>query len=162
MPSILLVCTANQCRSPMAMALLRKRLGDLNLEEAWVVDSAGTWGMSDMSATEFAIETIAERGLDLLGHRSQQVTEALLEGYDLVLTMTQDHQEAIQTEFPQHAGKIWLLSEMVREQFDIQDPIGMPLEAYRETADLLDRILEDGIDRILELARSNATDKAKG
>jgi protein-tyrosine-phosphatase len=160
MPSIVLVCTANQCRSPMAMALLRKRLGDLDLEEAWVVDSAGTWGFDEFPATDNAILAMQERGLELEDHRSRQVTEEMLRDYDLVLTMTRDHQEAMHTEFPHYAERVFLLSEMVGERFDIPDPIGMLLEAYRETADLLDQILCDGMDRILELARSNAADEA--
>ena len=152
MPSILIVCTANQCRSPMAMALLRHRLGELDLGEEWVVDSAGTWGFEDVPATETAVKAMQELGLNLEDHRSRGVTDEILEASDLVLTMTRDHQEGIQTEFPHHADKVYMLSEMVGEQVDILDPVGSPLEAYRETAANIDRILEDSLDRILELA----------
>ena len=48
-----------------------------------------------------------------------------------------------------------MLSEMLGERFDILDPVGSPLESYRETAANIDRILEGGLDRILELTRAN-------
>jgi protein-tyrosine phosphatase len=140
----------------MAMALLRNRLSDMDLQDSWVVDSAGTWGMEGYPATDHAIQTVAERGLDLNSHLSRRVTEGILQKHDLVLTMTQDHQEGIQTEFPHHAVKVYMLSEIIGERFDIQDPVGRPLEAYRATVEKLDRILEEGMDRIIEIARSNA------
>jgi len=155
MPSILIVCTANQCRSPMGMALLRHRITELGLEEEWVIDSAGTWGGDGIPATYTAVGAMEERGLDLVEHRSRRITEQMLRGYDLVLTMTRDHQEGIQVEFPAYRDKVFMLSEMMGERFDIADPIGSPLEAYRETASVLDRIFEVSLDRILEIARSN-------
>jgi protein-tyrosine-phosphatase len=155
MPSLLIVCTANQCRSPMGMVLLRRRIQELGLEEEWNVDSAGTWGFDGAPATITAVEAMRERGLDLEDHQSRKITGDLLETYDLVLTMTRDHQEGIQTEFPQVAEKVYMLSEMLDEHFDIVDPVGSPLESYRETADQIDRIFESGMDRILELARAN-------
>jgi protein-tyrosine phosphatase len=159
MPSILLVCTANQCRSPMAMALLRKRLADLDLGDKWEVNSAGTWGLEGVPATENAIRAMQERGLELTDHHSRKVTEALLSSYDLVLTMESFHKEAIQIEFPNHASKVYMLSEMIEETWDVKDPVGHSLEDYRATADLIDRTLQEGMERILEQARVNAKDR---
>ena len=157
MPSILIICTANQCRSPMAMALLRKRLEDLDLEGEWVVDSAGTWGFDGIPATDNAIQAMQERGLDLGQHLSRKVNEGLLSSYDLVLTMESFHKEALQVEFPEFAEKVYMLSEMIGEEWDIKDPVGQPLDDYLDTAELIDRTLEQGMERILELARSNAS-----
>ena len=153
MPSILIVCTANQCRSPMGMVLLRHRIQKLKIDDEWTVDSAATWGFDGAPATVTAVDAMKERGLDLQDHRSRKITEEMLAEYDLVLTMTQDHQEGIQTEFPGYADKVYRLSEMLGERFDIVDPVGSPLESYRETADDIDRIFEESMDRILEVAR---------
>jgi protein-tyrosine-phosphatase len=139
----------------MAMALLRKRIADLGLEEEWVIDSAATWGYEGAPATPSAIEAMHEHGLDIEAHRSRRISEEILQGVDLVLTMTWDHQEGIQVDFPQYQDKVFMLSEMMRERFDIADPIGSPLEAYRETAEHIDRIFEISMDRILEIARMN-------
>jgi protein-tyrosine-phosphatase len=102
------------------------------------------------------VEAMEQRGLDLHAHRSRRITEEILQESDLVLTMTQDHKEGIQMEFPLYADRVYMLSEMLGEDFDILDPVGQPLEAYRETAANLDQIFEDGIDRIIELARSGS------
>ncbi len=158
MPSILFVCTANQCRSPMAMVLMRKRLQDRDLKEEWKVGSAGTWGIGGAAATLTAQEAMEERGLSLVDHRSQSVSREVLEEYDLILTMESNHKEGIQIEFPDLAHKVYLLSEMVSGWWDIEDPVGDPIDSYRSTATAVDEILDEGFDRILELANSNIVD----
>jgi tRNA threonylcarbamoyl adenosine modification protein (Sua5/YciO/YrdC/YwlC family) len=73
-----LVCTGNTCRSPMAEALLRKRLADKlrcaasELEDRGaIVVSAGTSATPGGRAAEEAIAIMHERGLDLTAHESQ-------------------------------------------------------------------------------------------
>lgn len=155
MPSILFVCTANQCRSPMAMALMRKRLKDPGLLN-WTIDSAGTWATDGIEATENAILTVQEMGLDITPHRSRRVTQEMMDNYDLILVMVANHKEPLLLEFPEYGHKVYLLSEMVGEAWDVEDPVGQPLEEYRATADLMDQVLQDGWERILELAKENA------
>jgi protein-tyrosine-phosphatase len=154
MPSILFVCTANQCRSPMAMALMRKRLKDKGMTPEWVVESAGTWATDGITATDNAVETMSELDLDLESHFSRRLTEEMLESFDLVLVMVENHKEAIAVEFPHHSEKVLLLSEMIGEEWDLEDPVGRPIEEYRETAKVIDDVLDAGWDRMIELARS--------
>ena len=63
MPSVLFVCTAKVCRSPMAEGLFRARLG----EDAgrWRVESAGTWARNGDPAASRAQLVLQERGIDL-------------------------------------------------------------------------------------------------
>ena len=150
MHSILFVCTANQCRSPMAMALMRKRLEDEGMAPEWVVESAGTWAMEGITATDNAIEAMREQDLDLESHRSRGVTEEMLDYFDLVLVMVGNHKEALNVEFPQYADKVFLLSEMVGGDWDLEDPVGGPLEEYRETAKVIGEALEEGWEKIIE------------
>ena len=151
MPSILIVCTANQCRSPMAMVLLRKHVQDLGLDEEWRVDSAGTWAEEGVPATDNAVLTMEERGLNIAEHRSRKVTREMMLAYDLVLVMVSNHKEALHVEFPDQAHKVFLMSEMVGEDWDVDDPIGMPMEEYRATAEMIERIIKEGWGRIVEL-----------
>ncbi|MBI4631250.1 MAG: hypothetical protein HY740_05950 [Chloroflexi bacterium] len=91
MPSILLICTANQCRSPMAEVMLAAKVAAMNQSDAnaWIIGSAGTAAAEGIMATPFARRVIAERGLDLEPHRSQGVAASLLESADFVFTMTE-------------------------------------------------------------------------
>lgn len=161
MSSVLFVCTANQCRSPMAMAIMRDALQKMNLAGNWRVESAGTWAIDDFPATSFAIQTMQERGLALQDHRSRKTTRAMLAETDLVLTMERNHAEALKNEFPDEAHKVYGLSEMIGEHWDVIDPIGGTLENYRAAAQLLEDTISQGLERILELARLNAN-QARG
>jgi protein-tyrosine-phosphatase len=149
MPSVLFVCTANICRSPMAEALWRSRLGDA---AGWRVESAGTWAMDGQPAAHYARQVIKQRGSDLSQHRSRVVDKELLESFRLILVMEQGHKEALRFEFPAIASRVYLLSEMEDESRDIHDPVGGSLLDFEEAARELDRILEKGSEKIRRLA----------
>ena len=59
---ILIVCTGNICRSPMATGLLRQRLAEDGLDGDVMVYSVGTWGLDGEPASEHAVHVMAERG----------------------------------------------------------------------------------------------------
>jgi len=153
MPSILFVCTANQCRSPMAQAMLSAKVAALNQRDECIVGSAGTSAAEGIMATPFARRVMAERGLDLESHRSRGVTASLLESADLILTMTRNHREALCVEFPQVEHKIHLLSDLIDQTFDIDDPIGGDEEDYRVCADEMEQIIEKGFQRMVKWAK---------
>lgn len=89
---VLIVCTANLCRSPMAERLLRRRVTDLLGDAARVsVTSAGVRAAPDRPMHPYAATALRERGADPDGFRSAPVTAAGLAGADLVLTATREH-----------------------------------------------------------------------
>ena len=159
MPRVLVVCTANICRSPMAEVLLRETLVNQDLEGEWQVTSAGTWAVGGIPASENGIAVMQEFHLDTTEHRSREVTASMLSEADLVLTMTRGHAEALAVEFPLERHKIHLLSAMAGPPYDIQDPYGGSMKQYRRTANELARIIERGWQKIVELALAN---KARG
>ena len=142
----LVVCTGNTCRSPMAEALLRKRLADRlgcsldELEDRGVlVLSAGIAAMSGGRATAEAIHAVAKWGVDLALHESQPLSDRLVRFADIILTMTRGHREAILSQWPEAASRAKLVS---RSQADIADPIGGPPDLYRRCAEQIDAQLE--------------------
>jgi len=156
MPRILIVCTGNVCRSPMAQALLKRRLEQEGLSD-WVVESAGTWALTGAPASRYALQLMAERGLDLADHRARELNGSMLEQADLVLVMTGNHSEALRQEFPGQAEKIHMLSQMKDGQrIDVEDPYGGSLERYQACADALTELIEVGFDRIRSLTMRDA------
>lgn len=155
MAHILIVCTANICRSPVGEALLQDRLQKRGLAQ-WTVRSAGTWALWLRGASEFSIDVCKNMGLDISAHRSRMIDERLLEQADLVLCMEAGHVEALQTEFTDHANKIYLLSEMAGESYSVHDPYGEPLARYQQMSDELSMLIDNGLERIIELAGENA------
>ncbi len=87
--TVLTVCSANRCRSPMAEALLARSL-EPTLGGELTVRSAG-FGPSGAPAERGALEVMAEIGVDLTSHRSRTVDRAMLAEADLVLAMTRQH-----------------------------------------------------------------------
>ena len=151
MSSILIVCSANQCRSPIAAALLQRQLDTLSLNENWRVESAGTWAMDGKPADPTMQVVAIEWGIDLSKHRSRSVTAELLADFDLILTVERGQKEALQAEFPAHFGRIHLFTEMVGVRYDIPDPSGQTPEAYRRTVRELDRLIQHGAPRLREM-----------
>jgi len=153
--SVLLVCTANMCRSPMAEGILRRMAGDSG---AWRIESAGTWGFNGNPASTNAQRVLSMRGIDISLHRSRQITAEIMQDFTLILTMTRGHKEALQVEFPSIADRVYLLSEMIDAVFDIDDPIGGPLDEYLATASELEGIMKEGFVRIEYLSADSRRD----
>ena len=68
MTSILVVCSGNICRSPVAEGLLRRGVQRRFGSEAPQVSSAGTIGLEGSSATPESVQAAAERGVDISSH----------------------------------------------------------------------------------------------
>ena len=155
MRSVLFVCTANICRSPMASEIFKHKVSKLENPAEWRIESAGTWAADGNPAVQNAQLTLASLyKVDLSNHSSRVVSRKLLSSFNLILTMEKGHKEALQVEFPELAGRVYLLSEMVGEKREIHDPIGGTPFDFRDTARELDRILTEGFDKIRQLAGS--------
>ncbi|MGI8686725.1 MAG: hypothetical protein ACR2MO_16825 [Acidimicrobiales bacterium] len=85
---ILVLCTGNICRSPMAEAFLRQRLADLGVEAR--VHSAGRLFV-DTPATAEGITAMRAFGHDTSGHRSARLTPETARSADLILAMAREH-----------------------------------------------------------------------
>jgi protein-tyrosine-phosphatase len=152
MPAVLIVCTANICRSPMAEAILKKLVSERPDADQWHIESAGTWAEYGRAPAYLSKYVMEQMGMDISEHQSKPVTLRLLVNFDLILTMEREHKNWLGSQYKEFAGRTYLISELVGDVADISDPIGGELFEYQQTAFLLQRILSDGLDRIYQLA----------
>ena len=83
------------------------------------------------------------------------IQESYLEEADLVLCLATGHKEALTAEFPQYANSVYLLTEMINKRYSISDPYGQALSEYQRMADEVAKIIDLGLDRIIELAHGS-------
>lgn len=109
---VLVLCTANQSRSPMGERLLAHRLAERQVVDV-VVSSAGVL-MGGAPANHGAIEALAERGIDLSGHRSTAMDTGLIASTDLVIGMTRAHVRESLLLLPESQARSFTLKDLAR------------------------------------------------
>lgn len=146
--NVLFVCTGNTCRSPMAEALARHK--DANIQ----VKSAGIYTSGNIKANEHALKVLEANKIQF-EHRSQQVSESLIDWAHIILTMTEAHKETLLALFPETVkNKCYMLTEYVAltsddtKSKDIIDPFGGSIDVYKKTFNELDRHIEQLLDKI--------------
>ena len=139
----------------MAEAILKRLISKRPDADQWHIESAGTWAMNGYPATESAQLVMKSLGMDISAHRSQAVRSEMIRKFDLILTMENNHKEGLITQFGDINNQIFMLSEMIGLQKDIADPIRGQFVDYEDTARLLERILSEGLEKIVQLATMN-------
>lgn len=118
------MCTGNTCRSALAEAIARARLGS---GSEVMVESAGLYALDEAPATPHAVEVAAESGADLSTHRARSITRAMVEEADRIFVMTRSQGEALGHMGADLGSKVALLDPAGE---DIADPYGGDAAAY--------------------------------
>lgn len=111
-PQILVVCTANICRSPMFAALLQAYLDRRAAAAGVGVTSAGIRARPDQPAASGMRRVASSWNLDLDGHRSRRVDQDIATGKQLVVTMEQRHSDAVSKLAPGLGARTFLVTEL--------------------------------------------------
>ncbi|MDQ3663496.1 MAG: hypothetical protein M3353_02405 [Actinomycetota bacterium] len=154
---VLVVCTGNICRSPLAERLLQRRLGDLA-----VVSSAGVRGLDAAAMDPHAAAELRRLGGDPAGFSSSRLVADDVAAAELVITMTRAQRSEALTVEPRGLHRTFTLRELAYllaasdvpydpattigrlartrtsatlADYDIADPIGGSAQLHRQVAD---------------------------
>ncbi|SKB07336.1 arsenate reductase/protein-tyrosine-phosphatase family protein [Aeromicrobium choanae] len=153
---ILVVCTANVCRSPMVAAMLGHRLDP----QLFTIDSAGVRAPRGRPMDPDSADQLRARGVPVPQRTAQQLTRDLVLGADLALTATRAHRADVLDLDPRALRRTFTVLEFaalaqlaetggvddivraaagLRTQgpadTDLQDPIGRPPAVHAEVAE---------------------------
>jgi protein-tyrosine phosphatase len=162
---VLFVCIGNVCRSPLGERLLAKRLEGSDVEVA----SAGIAAMVGAPMSPGSALHLEPYGATAEGFVARQLTSAMVEESDLVLTATRAIRSRVLEESPRALRRTFTVLELAAlfdviaadgdaamrvrvaaeersraalDDYDIPDPYGRDEAAYAHAADLMTRAVE--------------------
>ena len=153
---ILFVCLGNICRSPAAEGIFKKKIKDRELENLFVVDSAGTggWHVGNLADRRMR-EAALSRGIELTS-RSRKVDHNDLYEFDHILVMDKDNLNAVKSlikdnTYPINSKIKLILSYSKKSQLDeVPDPYYGGQNGFENVLDLLDDAIDELIDSLID------------
>ncbi len=130
--SVLFACNLNRVRSPIAAALLRRRLGD-----QLFVDSCGLEACEEIDP--FVVAVMGEVGVDLSSHRPKTFDALEDDAFDLVISLTEPAHRRAADLAAGYGGEAlyWVTPDPTLETGSREQR----LAAYRSVRSHLDRLI---------------------
>lgn len=141
---ILVVCTANICRSPAAQQFLIESLRGKQVK----VESAGTLALDGNHADATIQSLMIARGFEsITQHRSWALMPSHLAQADLVLCMERDHMARVQRINPLSVNKTRLFGHW-ENQAEVDDPVGRSENTYARSLDEMERLTGQWVEKM--------------
>lgn len=140
---VLVVCTANVCRSAMGAAFLREHLRAAGLAHV-AVASAGTHAQAGRPALPAAVAAVAAIRGHLGGHLATPLDIVSAREADLILCAAADHRRHITSWWPEVPDdRVRLFNEPISgaAPLDVDDPFGWDAEVFLLAARVIDRAM---------------------
>lgn len=135
------MCTGNTCRSPMAEYLLRSKLKKRKIKW-WDVSSCGINAEVGGTISPNSKAALEESGIAVENFAPRQLTQKIINSSTILICMTQSQKQLLE-----ECGNVFCVRDVCG--YDVPDPYGMNLEAYRAARDALshacDVLIEDYI-----------------
>ncbi len=152
---ILFVCLGNICRSPAAEGIFKKKIKDRNIENLFIVDSAGTggWHVGNLADPRMC-EAALSRGINLTS-RSRKIEESDLYEFDHILVMDNDNLSAVKSLIQDKLHTIHSKIELIlryskKSQLqEVPDPYYGGQNGFDKVLDLLDDAIDGLIDSLI-------------
>ncbi|MDO8544928.1 MAG: low molecular weight protein arginine phosphatase [Opitutaceae bacterium] len=151
---IVVVCTANICRSPMAAALLQHALAaQPEPLKSLKVISAGVAARTGESVSENSVFALKKVGIDVSQHRAQPLTQKLLDEALIVLCMTESHRAMIEVQADPVPKNLFLFRQFLPGdgEKEIGDPYGGPFKVYESARDEMVESIPSLVERLKTL-----------
>lgn len=144
---ILIVCTANICRSPTAEVLLSEGLQGRSV----AISSAGIAAVNGDGADLEMQSLLRERGLErITQHRSRSLLPSYVTQADLVLCMEPEHLDAVLRMHPLATGRTKLMGHW-EGLVSVDDPTGGLPSDYEKALRDLERLSGQWADKVVAL-----------
>lgn len=141
--SILVLCTGNICRSPIAERILRGAFPDKEIH------SAGLGAVVGKPADPSAINIAEKHGISLEGHEGKQFTASMGRQFQLILVMEQQQLEQVSNLAPELRGKTMLLGHWINNK-NIPDPYKKSDEAFASVYKLIEHSCNTWISKLTD------------
>ncbi|MDD3263329.1 MAG: HIT domain-containing protein [Candidatus Nanoarchaeia archaeon] len=139
--SILFVCTGNIYRSLTAQLAFQKFLNDNNIKN-WNVKSAGIKANKE-EIHDGVKKTLKKYGFDKINHKQTKLTKKILNEYDCVVAMAQNHVDFIKNELK--FNNVLLFNELAIDKktsiLDIEDNV----KDYKTNPEAVEKEMEKTI-----------------
>ena len=152
---VLILCTGNTCRSPMAECLLNASSNEYPILDKFTFQSAGVFAQDNQPASSNSQKAIEGKSLSLESHRSQQLTQELIDQAYMILGMTSSHIQQLEFQYERLPEKIFPFRYWLEgSEIDIPDPFGGNLNEYQNCLESI----EESIPSIAQYLESQGLD----
>lgn len=143
---ILLVCTANVCRSPMAHAILRGMVRSRALSDKIFVESAGTHvPTKGLKPDVRSIALLKENGVAINNLRTRQFQAEDIDIFDYIFVMDNKNMDAVLAVLRNHNDNVRLLLE----GNEVPDPYYAHSSEFRHVYKLIEKGCNEALNDIV-------------